>query len=1427
MRPRIDICIATSIGLSVVTLAFFWAFSSLFVEMSVFYIGLPFALSAFLFSYVLLGHDSAVWSFKIVHTQIPNIILGVITIVSVFAILSVPAYDGSILEWANIPLMNWLRCVASVFLAMFLPGYFLLKIIDLQNSLEISAAIPLAYILSIFITFVTGFGMLLTNSPISSLASFLLIAINLTLMAIYFIKSSLKNVPKTIVNLNLVEAGALLATLILVIVGNIYVMSNTLPFSAGDMWRHLAQALQYSKGFPIHEGMLIPGYPYLFHVCLAMVFQLSGLPSPTAYQLMFLLSFIAVLSFYSLVKQWIRQKRTSFVAILLVPLLGFGCLYAINLKIQNQGMTLFSVLGNTIGKTYDISNIMIIGPGLSNVVPLLFIVLPTLFLFIYLLRKKLNSAVRVPLFLVLTAVSYLGHISGAFFIGLTLFLYAIIMKSKSVRDGTFGGILGLFLVLIIDISAPAGVYILGTGLSQESQITFLVTLVLFISSYAISLILPNSVHIGWRPHFTNFKKSLASWAIIYTYLFSVMVWLYMLPMYDAFKFGGYSFTPFFVWPIRFGPIGLLFILVLSFCIKEVLTDKRLLFFLSLATTGFVLEQVSNYFPWFYPSYRFATLTWIGVLIIAAYGVAKGAQSLIGNRKILFTIILLVVTLPGMLSFSCYYYDRSFSGKTDITGRELEALSFLGRNLQSNSSVLTFTTASAAKLETFAAVNTLQVIQRWSDIILKTDNQEEILNLLAGTNTRYIYLTPEDADVLTASQSIFLNFLQYFPIVFSNEKATIYEVPSMSLPSGNQITVLNFLKPTPFGYEKLPPTTPYSSILTSLPSLSLIEHNFVSFPLTSEEEYNLTILDNCDSPYSWAISEGSGSIDIDTIDFKEGNSSICIKDIETDPNGYFAIRKAGSWDLENANYFSLWVKSPMNITKWVKIVFRAGDTYRVWIFKDLPADKWIKLIIPLDEPYIESKNPLDMSSIKSVEVGLTSNAYQNLSYFKIDQITFGNETTNTYLDKDVIENISNLTTVLLPYDPDFNVSALVDTVKKGVNLFVFNNPDQYGSFFKLLDLNVTGKANSNGLRFPSSSVDTPTISGPLISTGDENPAFISNYTLSANVVSPFTLSKEFGRGRIFYVNVAPILSLPEQDCIPLLTKIFGELISSANLHLIHVDSQSSEALPTYVNRIVKGNITITGSTRLNCSYASSVDPIFTPWVSIRANDIEEIFTNVSITRLNLFNSSIVTTNNSSIRLSAGLPSSYLTLSNQNGSFQSYFSIYSDLAILSLELENSTQESNLLVRDGVLELVIPDFDILLWKPAVEISGTASFEEATIASAPYVPLVGSIGDTIRIEGDVQFEIQSASSGLITISDFEYKGDAINLGDVTHPSVPLSIPWLYIISSPPHILLLACTIAGIIVTTRYLVKIELHLIRRNGKEKHVRLDPKSHPRN
>lgn len=1350
--------------------------------MLVFYLGVPFALSTFLFSLVVLRCDSKDKPFEIGHTHFPKILFISLTISCMLAVFLVPAYDGSILELTSIPLMNWLRYLSSIFLTLFLPGYFLLKILDSRGSIELSATIPLSYVLSMFITFITGFVLLLTRNSISSFASYSLIAVNLALMFIYCVRSSLQKHSAT--HISLVELGALFATLLVVVVGNTYVMSNTLPLSGGDMWDHYANALQYSKGFPVHEGMLIPSGPYLFHVYLATFFQLCGIPSPIAYQALFMLSFIPALSFYSFIKGWFpKAKSISSVAILLVPLLGFGSLYAISLKVQNNVMLLPSILSDAIRKTYDIMDIMIIGPAHSNVVPVLFIELPTLFMFLYLLRKNMHSIPKILLIALLVAVSYLGHISGSFFMALTLLLYAIIMRGEGVKESALGSILGLVIVFLVDISAPARNYVLGIGgISLSGNITFFATLLLFSSSYIIS-VLVRRFHITYKLVSNGLRKalSLIPWIIICTYLFSLIVWLYVLPSYDAFKFGHYNFTPFFIWPMRFGPIGLLLILCLSLHLKEITKDKRLTFFLAVAASGFALEQFANYYP-IYPSYRFATLTLAGAVVLAAYGIVRSLELLARNKRIVLTVTLIAMITPGMLSSSLFYYHRASLG-SDINSYELDALSFVGRNLSSNSSVLTFTEDSARKLETFGGINTVQVMQRWSYMFLHAEDVSTVLYLLGKSNVRYVYLAENDWEVLNRSQSILRDLLKYIPVAFHNEYVRIFEVQEVSIPSkSSNLAIINFLEHTSLGLEHTPAQS--ETLLMSIPSFLMLNYSIKWLP--SQTNTSSVIIDDFENVSQWYIYEGSGDISKDIEDKVGETPALSVDNITADKSGYFAVGQKGKWNFSDGDHLQLWVKVAGEMVDTLKIILRGNNgTWLQWVIRDFPRDRFIKLTLPLDKPTGESSPKLNLKEIRHIDIGYASKPHAKISFLKIDELALTTE--SLYLSTQETEYLLNDTfTMMFTHDPNVEISTLMRRVESGNKIILLDEPESNvnGFFFKFLQLKLEGQTESNEIEFREKTVSLPTIASPVITTASSDVHPLFWYGLNGKTTTPFIFSRRIGLGEIFYIALPSAMLEPKPEHLSLLKVIFAEIAESIELDIQKTDLVV-KSLPSYST--IENYFNINGSLKIVTKNLLNAQPIEIRKLEVEIENSLIVFSNATINSLITYGFSQMIVQNISVKMEANSPSTYISISFLE---EKLHRIELSVEEAFLEISNSSGITTLFPKKALIVLYAADLCFLVRNPVMESRGEMYLSSATITyGTPYTALAGAIREGITIRGNATIAIRFLTGNLIIVDNFWYSGSVVK----NKVYIPFEIAWLGFLVSPYFFMFLLLVFIGV----------------------------------
>jgi len=799
MRLRINIYTFASAVFSIITVTIFFILSRLFSETIIFYLGIPFALSTFFFFQLLTTKDKQI-SFKI-KTSAIDLALYLFTLISIATVLLIPPYTGSILEWMKIPLTNWLRLLSSMLLTTFLPGYFLLKILDRKNSISGTALIVLSYLLSIFITFLTGYSILLTNNSISLIAPQTILAVNLLLAPVHYL-INIRRKEENTTSIDLTQALLLFSVLLTVAVGSLIIMYHNFPLTPGDMWGHHGQAIQYSERLPVYEG-----YPHLYHIYLGALFSISGIPLAITEQSLYILSFMPVLAFYSAVKTWFNgdeDKRIPTITLLLSALLGFGGIYALHLKLTDPTHSIIPLLRETTSKTYDVYMRFLYLPDI--VAPIWNIGLPTFFSFLYFLKKNVDNITRVLIIPFLVTVGYMGHISEVIFFVIVLFVYTVFFRQK--HDPKIGlyVALGLLIVSILDLAAPAQAYVL-TRVGTTLSLPFISSVILAILTYIIETV-KNKRSIDVLKKFkTKILFSFedlwryARWLLLYSYLFLLVIWLTVVDSFDVWAWGGYGFTPFFVLPVRLGSVGLLAIISLFAYLPSLKKDRNLLFFLSFIPLGFILEQLANYYPsiLIYPSYRYGTLTLIGACVVASYGVIKTLNNKRGNvkfsltkQKIAVSALFTVLLISGFLTTTLYYVNASkYHRGVELSQLELNALNYVRQLLPKNASVLTFTDQSSHRLRNFAGINAVQDAQRWSNLLLSTTNPYVITYILSLSNVKYIYVAQRDAELMN-SNNVLSSFVKYFPIVFKNEYVTIYEVPPLTPQSSEaSLGILHF------------------------------------------------------------------------------------------------------------------------------------------------------------------------------------------------------------------------------------------------------------------------------------------------------------------------------------------------------------------------------------------------------------------------------------------------------------------------------------------------------------------------------------------------------------------------------------------------------------------------------------------------------------
>jgi hypothetical protein len=771
---------------STLSLAASLLLSSLFKEWLIFYLGIPFAVSLF-FLFTLLNRGRG-GTFKAACPLNPETLLMVLSILCVILVLAVPTFDVPVLEWIEIPPLSWLRYISALFLTSFLPGYLILRVVNKEGEIKGCTTIVLSYLLSLFLSSLAGFLILLSSSSISALGLPAIIVMDLMLLAIYYLKG-LKTSKRHSLDLNLLELGATLPVFVGVMLGSLAVMLSNMPLTSGDTRWHCGYALQFYRGLPVYAGRII-AYPYLFHVYLAMVFALSGIHPALAEQGLYIISFMPVLAFYSAMKAWFpaREDKTPVVATFLSTLLGFGGLCALYLRLTYPGFSTTRLLGIATSRTYDIYMRIPFLP--DTIAPLWYVGLPVLYTLLYFLRKDAYSHAKRVFVPILTALGWLSHVAEPIIFTFMLLIYALFFRRSG--EGKFAPymMLGLLLVAMVDIAAPVQFYLRSAG--GAPSIPFYASL-----SLLALIIIIEAIEDKLMVDFSTKLKTLSSkrlerawrfgrWMLLYAYFFLSIVWLAVVKDFNLWEWGGYDSVPFFVLPLRFGAVGLIAIITAFLYLTKIVRNRVLLFFLTLIPLGFTLEQAASYglLP-YYPASRYATVAFVGALAIAAFGMVTLTKSTSRSLRsmIVLCITLTLLAISSQLSTSLFYVNASYYSRHEISRDELDALNYIRQHLSSNSSVLTFTADSASKVRDFAGVSDVQSAQRWSDIILSTSNPYIITYVLGSSNVKYIYVSQKDAELL-GSNSILASMINYFPKVLENSYVKIYEVPPLTPPSPN-------------------------------------------------------------------------------------------------------------------------------------------------------------------------------------------------------------------------------------------------------------------------------------------------------------------------------------------------------------------------------------------------------------------------------------------------------------------------------------------------------------------------------------------------------------------------------------------------------------------------------------------------------------------
>jgi len=1388
MRLKINIHILISFALSIFSFMTFWVYSNLFGEELIFYLGIPFSLLIFCLFYFLAKPSIERVVIVTSYSKMAFLSLA-LTIVSVFLLTFIPPYEGSIINWVDVPLQNWLRGLASLLLTSFFPGYFLLKIADKNKTITGGALIVLSNLLSMFVMFLLGFSTLLLGNTISSSSVVAIVIANLLLATLYYLIFNIQKDRSKFTFFFKGHDSIILLTLCVVMIGAFAVMLFGMPLTQCDMWFIHSQALELSKGFPA-----VMYYPYLFSIYLSLVFAVSGLHSAITMQLLYVFSFMPVLGFYSMVKQWFTEKRNEKIAVVATffsILLGFGSLYLLYSKVVNPEQTFPFLAEIAVNKTYDSYWRFPFAPYM--VVLRWTVGLTVLFSLLYLLKNE-SCKIRSLLFTLLISIGYLGHAPEVVFFIPLLVVWTIFFQPNSNWRISFSILLGFLIVGIIDFLAPTQIYVLSLNASTGNNS---ISLPYAISVLVVTLLLGVEIakHKGFsvlamrQRIFSIVEKTwrYAKWLLLYSYLFCITVWICVVKDYNLWLYGGFNFVSFFIFPIRWGAIGLIAILSIFFYFSDIIRDKVLSFFMLVFAIGIALEQVGNYFPIYYTDIeRYAAIICIGGSIIAAYGIERMLCCFarrFSGKKLVSSFLLFLLILTGALSTTVYYTHMTYLNGRDevISNNELQALEYIKNNLSSEESVLTFTYASAFKLGTFAGISFQSLYPYGTSNLdrnivnygfLETENPYILTYMLGASNTRYIYVAKEDATLLSSKHFLINSFLKYLPEVFKSPDVTLYEVPRLIPPSHNLDSSLGVIHLFPsknlLSFDGADDYVEFEDNYSLRPTSISIELRFkkngnfgykflvdksksswVSYAFMGTYDNKLRFIVGIDSGITERHATTTTIFKDDewyhVIGVYDGNRIAIYVNGELEDETTYEESKGIYYDGNNPLRIGTHVFEANSYFKgsidYIRIYNRTISKDEInYSYKNNIPKNVTDLILYLDfEGNLKDDSGNENDGINHGATFVSSSIYsENDSFMALLMATLGSRYSILYADDVLTEHLdmylSNYTCIILTSDPKVSFSNILNWVSAGHTLVVFNT-NRDGFFARLLDLNFS--------------------SGNLINV------------------------REFNSGKIVYIDIYSRLVsceehklLSQTDFISMVKNAF--YIPSYNTSASTIGRPGATFNMTYGEFEVIGNLSIF-TDLLVLENATLLNPNFTHSKTFTTSVYGRSTLNIQNATLFVFPSE-----------------SYLLVKPENNLIQGQILVDSKVT---LQISDSVGNSTIM-NETQKVLNFQAEELLAKLPAVNASGEIIFKSLYTHIVPYIPLAGIALQKAEIQGSVKFDTMYVSNPLTIFSMFQAEGKILNLAETTSLQ---TIPWAEVLSSPYNLAFNTIFLLGIAI---YIVK-------------------------
>ena len=1082
-----------------------------------------------------------------------------LVIVAIFAlslaiILLVPAIKGEIfVEWTALELPSVARLIAA-FSMNFFPGYLILAIFGKHELGKLPKLIA-SYFLSFFMLTITAFASARIVGVVDEffLDSFLFMCT--ALIVVYLLKRLLRKKPKLEnTNKNNFTSSsrsfrkmlpALIVALAVAFVGIwFWWMYSSIGFFIGaqgtDMWRIHSTA----QDFLDYKAFNLLQFPWWLNLYLASFTILSGAPLANAYLTLYPVIILSILSFYTMSSVFFKDKRIASLATLSYAIFsGPAWLYALYLRnfspiisYDDWKKIIYEASGKFLLQGRYPPFVVGLNGGVIAYASLWWLMYATWQLD---LRRKFN----LLLMSITLAMSYMVHgvdpIIFVIYLIALLIIYSLTQNNEGkerVRRGAWSVLLGIGIVALIDVSLTpeydyfnsVSIYALTTRYYYFNSPSFYVLAFssALILAFTYSRFIENKLkHFGHSAYeklslknVGSLKRRLAE-IIFYLYGVSLVVFVILLPSLSiATTLLGW--VPWYVYlvvggvPSFFGLVGVAIVLrkwneletgvrdVLIFCALSVF-----LLFIFGQTVSFINEKFfytrfweRRTFVYIYPMMSLLMAYAVVTLFDRVHVKELKSVKHLGRIGIvsLLTSLIILSSVSSTLVAGDFAQVGYFVGVP--TRDELEALKFLHYSLPKGAKTAYVNRRTGTDyIRAFASDKWTYDQNLW--LGQYSYSPSSVIFAFRSADIRFLYLN-RIRDSLDLKKNLFLQqLIKVLPVEFENSEVAIYSIPPLQAPSiFSSLGVVSPKETEGAMYDAY--VLWFWTLVMSRNSYSVITNTSNTVAL----DYAETIIMSYDPSQSkedvgqlleW-VSNGGHLIVSNTNEFGMFAESIGLKTkvslVNNDSTeNWSTAYERGEISVENAIKIegTASLRLQNNLSSWEGWIYKPPTPWNlsryeylgIWVYGTGGGPIWYLYLTDSD--------------------GSTSYYRYDLSVFDSKTKTFVPTFTGWKLILIPIEesygqlNLSNITKLHMDTGYQLPVNILIDEI------FVIKESEER---ITVLADGIDG----------APSIDLPNVE--VESLGFSVDARImANYTKDGVPIAPFALQKDFGSGKVTYLN----------------------------------------------------------------------------------------------------------------------------------------------------------------------------------------------------------------------------------------------------------------------------------------------------------------------